>query len=212
MPAPYGYKTPGTPNEDERHIAYPDGSFAFKIWEQDETADEPFIRTALSQQARIMLSLDSTQGKVFKVDGGNGISEYHYVIAGPLVQLPVGTLEFHAVINGKDQFKKWVTIPDTPFATGGNSEYLEATALDNGAWVLKGETILTGGETGIEIRYYKPMLQTPNYVSVGLYDGSTSLSAHKLTVSEKNGERFQVTFDPVIPADVNYTLVWAAWV
>jgi hypothetical protein len=212
-PYPVGYQPFGSPNNDDRFLAYPDGSFAIEIHRQDITDTEPFIRTALSLAGDQVLSMNSDQTYVFKtVDGDEAV--YSYVIPGPLVKLPVGTLELYVVVNEMEHSKKWITIPDSPFATGGNSDYVNSIdARDTGAFVLQGEYPITGGETGVEIRFYKQFLRAPTWVSVGLYDsGGDPVLGHEVQVTDIQAERAQIEFVPAIPAQTTYTLIWAAWV
>lgn len=201
-----------TPNNEDRNIAYPDGSFVLPFWEQDNTEAEPTIRTALSLPANLVMHLDTQQNYVFKTLTNNR-ALYNFVIDGQKTKLPVATYKFHALVNGQHSVIKHITIPDSPFSTGSNSDYVSSLdKRDKGGWVLQGEYPINGGETGVEIRFYKPFLRTPNWISASLYDESEDpLAGYAVTISDITAERFQVNFEPAIPEDVDYKLVFAAW-
>jgi len=200
-------------NSNARQKSYPDGSFVMELWRQSVEEPDPYIKVALSGPGKRIVMLEEQEQHIFQTVENDDEEIYSLVISGPKDLLAVGNYEVEALINGTEQVKKYVSIIDSPFATGANSKYLSSLSDSDGGWVLKGEYPINGGETGVEVRYYRPFLRTPNWVSAALYDENDNpLDAYTVSISDITSERFQVNFNPTIPDDVDYTLVWAAWV
>lgn len=113
---------PGSPNADSRITARPDGSFAVELWRQDASLPVPDIKFALSATGKRLALLEGDQENVMRVlQGAQAI--YYLVVIGPVLRLPVGTYEVHAAVDGRDVPSSWVTVRDSPFASGTNSSF-----------------------------------------------------------------------------------------
>lgn len=200
-------------NDLARHKSYPDGSFVLELWRQDASSPEPYIKVAMSKAGRNVVMLEEGGQHVFKTITDNGFAIYNLVVCGAKAQLPVGTYEVEALVDGRHQVKKYVTIVDSPFATGSNSSYLASIRDDFNNWVLKGELPINGGETGVEVKYYYPLFRSPNWVSAALYDEDNNpVTGYEIQITDIGAESFQIVFDPALPADVDWTLIYAAWI
>ena len=208
-----GYMPYETVNANARHESYPDGSFVLELWRQSASSPEPYIKVAMSKAGKRITMLEEKGQHVFKTVTENGFAIYNLVIAGAKDLLEVGNYVVEALVEGRHHVKKHVTIIDSPFATGRNSEYLPSIREDFDTWVLKGEYPINGSETGVEVKFYYPMFRAPNWISAALYDENNDpVSGTEVRITNIGAESFQIEFFPAIPASSDWTLVYAAWV
>lgn len=117
-----GYMPYSPVNSQARFVAFSDGSFVLELWRQELNDPEPKIHVAMFSPGKELVLREYEGQHVFRREE-DGRAIYYLILSGPITRLPVGTYTVEAFINSAETVKRYVTIPDSPFASGGNTEF-----------------------------------------------------------------------------------------